>query len=366
MTEPIPSADTPSGVPPPGPLPQPQPQPDPAPIEERLADALHEAAVGAGLLRPVDAADGAERRLWRAAELSIYLAHRLPVCPDPRRLSETAIRALARRWLVPWERLGDPAEMLWYRPYWVLRDGRRIGTLALWSRDHGWGVPDLWLSSVSIFPDARGAGAGTRLIEALDGLARRLGFGALRLETDWLWQRAVRFYLRQGFWVANWKRGMSLIRSFKDPPYRLRMGPERMVLRVLPAAAAGVPTSPAEDADAQDEPRSPYRIIARRRGDTLIWQEHPTDGAEQQVTFSIRLHAAATLSLWLAVGGWPLIRGADDWARRDDWCDVGMPEGLARKIQIFEALARREGLPVHTPRIPGLAYPAWDEIDAEG
>lgn len=37
--------------------------------------------------------------------------------------------------------------------------------------------------------------------------------------------------------------------------------------------------------------------------------------------------------------------------------DVGRPEGLAVKIQVFEALARHWGWQVSTPRIPRLDYP---------
>ncbi len=39
-----------------------------------------------------------------------------------------------------------------------------------------------------------------------------------------------------------------------------------------------------------------------------------------------------------------------------------MPEGLADKITIFEAYARHCRFRVETPRIPGLTYPAWDEL----
>ncbi|WP_462330363.1 hypothetical protein [Thiohalocapsa halophila] len=48
-------------------------------------------------------------------------------------------------------------------------------------------------------------------------------------------------------------------------------------------------------------------------------------------------------------------------ARRLRWMDTGMPEGLADKIQCWEAYARDHGLAVTTPRIPGLPYPAWAE-----
>ena len=54
---------------------------------------------------------------------------------------------------------------------------------------------------------------------------------------------------------------------------------------------------------------------------------------------------------------------ASAWARRHRWSDTGEPEGLAYKIEIFEALDRRHGFTVRAPRIPGLRYRDLDEID---
>jgi hypothetical protein len=42
---------------------------------------------------------------------------------------------------------------------------------------------------------------------------------------------------------------------------------------------------------------------------------------------------------------------------------MGEPEGLAYKIEIFEAIDRRHGFIVRTPRIPGLRYRDLDAID---
>ena len=51
------------------------------------------------------------------------------------------------------------------------------------------------------------------------------------------------------------------------------------------------------------------------------------------------------------------------WAERRKSSDVGQPEGLAYKIEVFEAVARRDGWMVGTPRIPGIAYRDLDDID---
>jgi len=42
---------------------------------------------------------------------------------------------------------------------------------------------------------------------------------------------------------------------------------------------------------------------------------------------------------------------------------MGQPEGLAYKIEIFEAIDHRHGFTVRTPRIRGLRYRDLDEID---
>jgi hypothetical protein len=65
----------------------------------------------------------------------------------------------------------------------------------------------------------------------------------------------------------------------------------------------------------------------------------------------------------LAVRGWPLIRSEEAWAQRHNWSDSGEPEGLAYKIEIFEAIDRRHGFTVRTPRIPGSRYRDLDAID---
>ncbi|MGH7818268.1 MAG: hypothetical protein ACREQ9_00700, partial [Candidatus Binatia bacterium] len=75
------------------------------------------------------------------------------------------------------------------------------------------------------------------------------------------------------------------------------------------------------------------------------------------------LCALATLSVALAVRGWPLIRSDAAWGERRKSSDVGQPEGLAHKIEVFEAVARRDGWVVGTPRIPGIAYRDLDDID---
>jgi GNAT superfamily N-acetyltransferase len=312
------------------------------------------------LLRPVDADSTSERRLWRACELCTYLGYRLGPCPDPCTLSDEAIADWCRRGLARGEVLSDPAEMDWYQPYWVVLGGRPIGTVALMVQDPGWGAPNLWVASLYIFPESRRSGWGTLIMAVLEGVVRCLGLGGIRLDTEWVWQGAVRFYLRQGYWVANWKRGLSLVRYCQDPAYRVWSESNLMMFAICPGHRRID-----EDAGLEGTREAPRVLIsARRRGETLIWQEHLPTGGAGESDQGPRASPASTFALWLAVSGWPLIRGSGSWGERYRWSDAGMPEGLAYKIAIFEAYARHLGFAVDTPRIPGLVYPDWQDLQA--
>lgn len=56
----------------------------------------------------------------------------------------------------------------------------------------------------------------------------------------------------------------------------------------------------------------------------------------------LRLYARSTLAVHLAVRGRPLVRGEEEWAeaRQGQWCDIGEPEGLARRIEGFERVGQ--------------------------
>jgi GNAT superfamily N-acetyltransferase len=278
-------------------------------------------------LYPFDPGDAGECRYWRACELCLYLGHRFDRPPDPRSLSSDEIEDWSRRGLMPDESLSDPTCLRWHRPYWLHLQDERVGILAVHVRDNGWGPPALWLYSLYLLPEYRRRGQGRYLMQALFRLANEFGFGGLTLETRWVWSSAVRFYLNCGFSVRHWKDDLCLERLCEKPGYRVRFkGDEARYF------SEGLPKP---------------LIIARHRGERLEWEEHQLPGIDL-------VHPAATLALWLAVAGWPLIRSRQDWERRGHWCDVGWPEGLAHRIQQYEAETRHYGFPVGTPSIPGL------------
>lgn len=94
--------------------------------------------------------------------------------------------------------------------YWLTYDGRRIGTVCLGLRRRA--RSDMYLGSFYLFPDERARGLARAALRAFLFAAATQGLG-LRLTTQWTWGPAVRFWLRQGFWVLHWKRSLCLTRS---------------------------------------------------------------------------------------------------------------------------------------------------------
>jgi GNAT superfamily N-acetyltransferase len=136
-----------------------------------------------------------------------------PAVEGEGRLTDKAIEDWSRLSLAQGERIGDPADLGDYFPYWIMLDGRCLGTLAVALRDPGWGEHVMWVASLYLFREERRQGSAARVMDLLDDVAGRLGLGGIRLETDWTWQGVLRFYLQPGgFWVANWKRSLSLVR----------------------------------------------------------------------------------------------------------------------------------------------------------
>jgi GNAT superfamily N-acetyltransferase len=303
-------------------------------------DVSHERLLSAGLVAPVKLG-GRDERLWLDCDLASLAENRLgdrtdPHALDERRRAEWTVRATS-------EPVGTLEERSEYeRCYWLLEDARRVGTVAVASAT--WGKRTLRISSLYVFPEARSRGVGGRALDRLRRAIADMGFG-VRLETNWSWQRTVHFYVRMGMWVAVWKRELELTWSAERPAPIVVVGEHEATLAVLYGTT----------------PRIVVR--ARRRGDVLT-----LDGPARELERDARISdaywlATSTLSLSLALVGWPLVRSPDKW-KDSHFCDAGAPEALAYKISIWEAWDRKHGWQVPTPRIPGLSYPTWDEFEA--
>jgi hypothetical protein len=219
-----------------------------------------------------------------------------------------------------------------------LLDGARVGTLAIDSMF----LPrsPVRVSSLYVLPEFRGRGTAARALHATYHAVVAAGADGIRLDTSWCWQAAVRFYLRLGFWLRNWKHSLLFVRSTHLGSYRVDIegAHARFSLQL-------------------NETWTPW-IEADNRATSLGWKEIATSSLADDSVPPVHYFATSTFALHLAVHGWPLIRSPALWERRYDWCDSGMPEGLACKIAVFEAVARDRGYDVRTPRIPGLDYDA--------
>jgi len=302
---------------------------------------LHEELVNIGLVEPVSL-ETDDERAWLDCDLASLAEHRLGDPTDPRGLEDDR----RSRWITG-AAAGEQGALRgreeYQRCYWLLDGGARVGTLAIDRSARG--GRRIFVSSFYVFPQCRGVGVGGRaLVRLREALApRRLGVG---LETYWTWQRAVRFYLRRGMWVYMWKRELSLFSSPGTP---------------LPIVAleGDVATLSVSSAD-----RTIVLARATRRGDLLDLEGPAPELSEAKELGSAYWHASSTLALYLALEGWPLRRSDEAWQKhRHDEGDA--PEGLANKIRIWEANDRAHSWLVDTPRIPGLDYPSWAELEAE-
>lgn len=223
--------------------------------------------------------------------------------------------------------------------YWILRDGCRVGTLAIARFCLGDFVS---LHSVYVRPQHRGKGVMADTLHAVRAELEARGLG-MRLETSWTWQRAVRFYLRTGFWLRSWKRNLAFVRPPLAPSPVVTVGDDEATV------AVNVDGCPA--------------VMARARRDGRGLLEH---GGEPELPADLRYlahDARTTLAIAIALEGWPLIRSKDE-SERCRTSDLVHPEALATRIQYWEAWAARHGWRIHTPRISGLDYPNWAELES--
>jgi GNAT superfamily N-acetyltransferase len=308
---------------------------------EQPIEPVHDELVQAGELAPV-ALGGPEEPRFRDCDLASLAENRLGDATDPRHLDP------ARR--TDWRaRATDdppalPSARRFERCYWILHGGEPAGTIALGTSTLGGKL--LYISSLYVFPTHRGRGVATRALRQLQRALSRHDLG-LRLETSWSWQRTVRFYVGIGMWVHMWKRDLTLRWDPRTPSPRVEVGDHRAALSV----AVG------------------HRHIelarAHRQGNALEIDETAEARALQgdEQLGGARWHASSTLSLCLALHGWPLIQSQEAW-ERDRYADADAPESLAYRITIWEAWDRKHGWIVDTPRIPGLEYPSWADLEA--
>lgn len=297
----------------------------------------------AGLFAPVSP-DEEQGRLWMDCALATFAEHRLGDRSDPRHL-DAARRA---QWLATatTEAPRPPSASSGEHPLWLLDGGVRAGTLAVAQQAHG--NARILVTSLYVFPEHRGRGLASKALRALGAALGRRGFG-FRLNTHWSWQSSVRFYLDMGLWAHMWKRELTFVWDADAPAPVFEATQTRATLAVGPPDA---------------------RIVlaeARRDGDRLVMDTDPRGIEARAAAVEPRLaeyawDALTTLSVRLAMMGWPLRRSRD--GDEGGGSDAVEPESLARKIEAWEAWDRHHGWRVETPRIPGLEYASWVELEA--
>jgi GNAT superfamily N-acetyltransferase len=295
-------------------------------------DGVHDDMARCGMFVPVPLG-GAEERSWLDCDLASLAENR---CGDSAEFRLHAVRTTDER------EYSLEARSEYERCYWILDGGVRTGTLALATSTLG--GSRLRLSSFYIYPENRRRGLGANALATVEQILGGHDLG-LRLETEWCWQGAVRFYMASGMWVLMWKHNIVFCSDPLKPPPLIDVGTDIATLSV--------------------ERGKETIVLARayRRGGRLELAE-PDSALKQDESLGEALwNAEGTLSLAIALRGWPLVRSPRHW-KENHWADAGPPESLAYKITLWEAWSRKNGWLVQTPRIAGLDYPTWDDLEA--
>jgi GNAT superfamily N-acetyltransferase len=293
--------------------------------------------VAEGVIEPLST-DEEETRSWNLYELASLFEGHLHEQLDVTRLTEDERLACERRVTYNGGPLASPHGP-YSQPFWLLAEGRRVGTIAISTMISGLDL--ISISSLFVDPAYRRRNIARRALEAVFQAAIANGAGGIRLDTNWTWQPSVRFYARIGMWVWMWKHNLVLTWQKELPPYRVETDESEAHFLI------------------QQDGRWRDVVTARHLGDRLGWEE-PGDLGDLPREASHCI--PGTFALHLALAGWPLIRSEENWEHRHYWSDAGQPEGLAYKIEIFEAVDRQR-FEVRTPRIPGIQYRDLDEIE---
>jgi hypothetical protein len=291
--------------------------------------------VQGGVLVPIGDRD-ADAQLWMDCDLCSFVENRCDHRLEPMSVTQDDRAMWMRRALAVDERLWDPRQSQFAAAFWLIDHGVRAGTLAL-SKAMSF-HEFLPVSSLYVFPAHRGTGLAYRALRAVDRAVASAGLSGIRVGTYWTWQAAVRRYLvRYGMWAWMFKRSIDFVWS-ELPAHRITIDDHSARFAVEHAG------------------RRIELLTAARDGEVLIWNE-AREMTSDELSDIVQFHARSTFAVALAVHGWPLLRAGDDID--DAGCyDAGGPDVLAYKIGMFEALDRRNGFDVRTPRIPGLPYDA--------
>jgi hypothetical protein len=301
--------------------------------QERQPEAVVETLVSSGVLGPVADRDD-DAGLWTDCDLCSFVQNRCDIVLSPETLTDDERERWRTRAMSKDERLCDPRRHSDYlAPFWLLDQGRPVGTVALELSAHRQYVP---AHSLFVFPDRRARGIAYRALRSIDAACRLGGFEGVLIDTHWSWQANVRRYLRRyGMWARSFKRSLEFV--WADlPPHVIDVGEHEASIAIERGGEVVA------------------LITSMRLGERLGWVEHAAM-VDDEVGRSVAFEARPTLAVALALEGWPLLRSADKLVAARGG-DIGGPEVLAHKIALFEWSDRKQGFAIQTPRIPGLPY----------
>ena len=195
--------------------------------------------------------------------------------------------------------------------YFIIASGEIAGIFSIPAAFIG--VRTMLIESLYILPGFRNQGIANRVLEDLYGFACASGLDGIRLETEFHWQSAVSYYLHNRYWLLHWNGCLNFVRLQSMPAYQLVSGTDRLEFYVT------------------IEGRLTLLLSARKDGVRLDWIEHKGFG---EIDEDVLLNASSTLSLYLAILGWPMERSG-----HHNGCDgdCGGPEGLAKHIAFLES-----------------------------
>jgi GNAT superfamily N-acetyltransferase len=188
--------------------------------DERTREAVHAELVDAGRLTPVGPDPDANRE-WARCDLANMVEGAFQVKLDPTALDADA----ERRWceqLAGMYRMNPKApDPLYGVRYWILDEGRRVGTVSLDLM--GFGSAWQRVQGLYVLPAERGRGHASDMLRLLAFAAVRRGLAGIRLATSWTWQKSLRFYLDRDFWVVLWKHDIQLALEPDGPSWQFEI-----------------------------------------------------------------------------------------------------------------------------------------------
>ncbi len=302
----------------------------------RAVVAVRAALLTRGLARPAAHSD-ADTGYFLAAEVASVLEHRRAVPLDPATLTRADLDAWRAREPLALENLEpEPREGALV----LLEEAERIGTVCF--DDFEGLAPYAHVSSLYVAPQWRARGVGSELLDAMHAMLVP-PYAGMSLTTYWTWPRAVQFYLRHGCVVRQWKHALVFLWRSETVRWEVQFAADVATFVWRRAGAA------------------PRTWTAQRRAGWLAWTE-PSEASGHDGDW---YDATMTFAVVLASRGWPIARSAETLAEGARWSDRGYPEGLAVKIERWEAYDRERGYAVDTPRLPSLPYRDWSALEGK-